>query len=78
MLDSRSICRGRIAQVIGWNSNPKPIYCFNFRTIWREQRSGMDAPPRGEGGFPAPPHKNDQNRGEVTGQNKDPNLNFLQ
>ena len=50
----------------------------------------MDAPPRGEGGvprpaprcgeggFPAPPRKNDQNRGEVAGQNKGPNLNFLQ
>ena len=90
MLDSRSIFRGHIAQVIGWNSNPKLGYCFNFRTIWREQRSGMDAPPRGEGGvprpaprcgeggFPAPPRKNDQNRGEVAGQNKGPNLNFLQ
>ena len=34
----------------------------------------MDAPPRGEGGGspprPAPPRKNDQNRGEVAGQNK--------
>ena len=50
----------------------------------------MDAPPRGEGGFPAPPRtvgkggfpapprKNDQNRREVAGQNKGPNLNFLQ
>ena len=39
---------------------------------------GMDAPSRGEGGAPrpAPPHKNDQNRGEVAGQNKGPNLNF--
>ena len=38
------------------------------------------APPRivGKGGFPAPPCKNDQNRGEVAGQNKYPNLNFLQ
>ena len=54
--------------------------------------AGMDAPPRGEGGaprpaprcgeggvpHPAPSRKNDQNRGEVTGQNKGPNLNFLQ
>ena len=31
-----------------------------------------NTPPRGEGG------KNDQNRGEVAGQNKSPNLNFLQ
>ena len=43
----------------------------------------MDAPPggnppRGEGGFPAPPRKNDQNCGEVAGQNKGPNFNFLQ
>ena len=52
----------------------------------------MDAPPRGEGGFPAPPRtverggvprpdpprKNDQNRMEVAGQNKGPYLNFLQ
>ena len=49
-------------------------------------------PPRGEGGVPrpaprcgeggvprpAPPRKNDQNRGEVAGQNKYQNLNFLQ
>ena len=53
-------------------------------------RSGMDAPSRGEGGvprpaprcgegggFPAPPRKNDQNRGEVAGQNKGSNLNLL-
>ena len=54
--------------------------------------AGMDAPPRGEGGVPrpaphcgeggvprpTPPRKNDQNRGEVAGQNKGPNLNFLQ
>ena len=41
---------------------------------------GMDAPPRGEEGVlrPAPPRKNDQNRGEVAGQNIGPNLNFLQ
>ena len=39
----------------------------------------MHAPPRGEGGFPrpAPSRKNDQNRGEVAGQNKSPNINFL-
>ena len=42
--------------------------------------AGMDALPRGEGGVPrpAPPRKNDQNRGEVAGQNNGPNLNFLQ
>ena len=49
--------------------------------------------PAGKGGFPAPPHavgrgggvphpdpsrKNDQNRGEVAGQKKGPNINFLQ
>ena len=41
---------------------------------------GMDEPPREEGGDPpsAPPRKNDQNRREVAGQNKGPNLNFLQ
>ena len=46
---------------------------------------GMDAPfrgepsPRGRGvPRPAPPHKNDQNRREVAGQIKGPNLNFLQ
>ena len=34
----------------------------------------------GEGGVPrpAPPRKNDQNCREVAGQNKGPNLNFLQ
>ena len=48
-------------------------------------RGGFPAPPRavGMGGFPAPPRpapprKNEQNRGEVAGQNKGPNLNFLQ
>ena len=44
-------------------------------------QAGMDAPPRPAlwgGGFPAPSRKNDQNRGEVAGQNKYPNLNFLQ
>ena len=37
-------------------------------------------PPLWGGGVPrpAPPRKNDQNRGEVAGQNKYPNLNFLQ
>ena len=40
----------------------------------------MDALPRGEGGAPRPDptRKNDQNRGEATGQNKGLNLNFLQ
>ena len=35
-------------------------------------KGGFPAPPRavGRGGFPAPPRKNDQNRGEVAGQNK--------
>ena len=35
-------------------------------------RGGFPAPPRtaGKGGFPAPPRKNDQNHGEVAGQNK--------
>ena len=47
---------------------------------WYAYKPGMDAPPRGEGGVPrpAPPRKNDQNRGEVAGQNIGPNLNFLQ
>ena len=70
-------------------------FCYKGPTskilMWRKT-SGMDAPPRGEGGVPrpaprcgeggvprpAPPRKNDQNRGEVAGQNKYPNLNFLQ
>ena len=57
---------------------------------WAPRPAGN--PPRGEGGVPrpaprcgeggvprpAPPRKNDQNRGEVAGQNKYPNLNFLQ
>ena len=44
--------------------------------VWRE----MDAPPRRKGGFPrpAPSRKNDQNRREVAGQKKGPNINFLQ
>ena len=46
----------------------------------------MDVPPRGEGGVPrpalwggggSPPRKNDQNRGEVVGQNKGPYLNSV-
>ena len=45
-------------------------------------RGGRVPPPRpalwGRGGFPAPPRKNDHYRGEVAGQNKYPNLNFLQ
>ena len=44
--------------------------------------AGMGAPPRGEpsprGGEGSPPRKNDQNRGEVAGQNKGLYLNFLQ
>ena len=44
--------------------------------------AGMDAPPRtvrrGGAPRPDPPRKNDQNRGEVAGQNKGPYLNFLQ
>ena len=43
---------------------------------WTPRPAGN--PPRGEGGVPrpAPPRKNDQNRGEVAGQNKGPNFNF--
>ena len=37
-----------------------------------------DGRPAGKGGFPAPPRKNDQNCGEVAGQNKGLYLNFLQ
>ena len=52
-------------------SNP----AYNFQMLW----SGMDAPPRGEGwGLPIPPRENDQNRGEVAGQNQGPNSSFLQ
>ena len=51
---------------------------------WTPRPAGN--PPRAEEGFPAPhcgegggfPRKNDQNRGEVAGQNKGPNFNFLQ
>ena len=43
-------------------------------------RGEFPAPHCGDGGVPRPdpPRKNDQNRGEVAGQNKGPNLNFLQ
>ena len=45
-------------------------------------RGREGSPPRpalwGGGGVPAPPRKNDQNRGEVAAQNKGSNLNFLQ
>ena len=44
--------------------------------------TGMDAPPVLWGGAgvtrPAPPRKNNQNSGELVGQNKGPHLNFLQ
>ena len=44
--------------------------------------TGMDAPPVlwGGGGVtrPAPPRKNNQNSGELVGQNMGPHLNFLQ
>ena len=48
---------------------------------WAPRPAGRGgSPPRpalwGGGGFPAPPRKNDQNRGEVAGQNECPNLNF--
>ena len=57
---------------------------------WTPRPAGN--PPRGEGGVPRPaphcgeggvphpdpPRKNDQNRGEVAGQNKGLYLNFLQ
>ena len=57
---------------------------------WAPRPAGN--PPRGEGGVPRPaphcgeggvprpdpPRKNDQNRGEVAGQNKGLYLNFLQ
>ena len=41
---------------------------------------GWTPRPAGRGGVPrpAPPRKNDQNRGEVAGQNKGLYLNFLQ
>ena len=62
--------------------------CIHVKFVDSLLASGMDAPPRGEGGFPAPPRtvgkggspprKNDQNRGEIAGQNKGPYLNFLQ
>merc|ERR1711973_435519 len=71
---SRSIFKLTVARGQGWAPRP------------------AGNPPRGEGGVPrpaprcgeggvprpAPPRKNDQNRGEVAGQNKYPNLNFLQ
>ena len=55
----------------------------HFLQGWTPRPAGN--PPRGEGGVPRPaprcsalPRKNDQNCGEVAGQNKGPNLNFLQ
>ena len=65
-------------------------YYARLHQGWAPRPAGN--PPRGEGGVPrpaprcgeggvprpAPPRKNDQNRGEVAGQNKYPNLNFLQ
>ena len=43
-----------------------------------EEGAPCPAPGCGEGGFPTPPRKNDQKRGEVAGLRQDPNLNFLQ
>ena len=37
----------------------------------------LPAPYRAVGGGPAPPRKNDQNHGEVAGENKGPNFKFL-
>ena len=60
----------------------KPIWLFSRdgRPAPRGRGVPRPAPRCGEGGVPrrAPPRKNDQNRGEVAGQNKGPNLNFLQ
>ena len=63
-------------------------HCGYGPEIWRNRedismlcRSGMVAPPRGKGGgspISAPPRKNDQNRGEVAGQNRILILNFFQ
>ena len=58
------------------------------RPRWKVHSSGMDAPPRGDGGVPrparpcgegrflAPQRKNDHNRREVAGQNKGHILKF--
>ena len=61
--------------------------CFVGVGPWVPGRDGRPAP-RGGGGSPprpalwggggSPPRKNDQNRGEVAGQNKGLYLNFLQ
>ena len=61
-------------------SKQKYLYLSLVERKVAEYYPGMDAPPRGEGGAPRPtlPRKNDQNRGEVVGQNKGPYLNFLQ
>ena len=58
-----------------WDSYPKGMNIFQG---WTPCPAGK--PPHREGGVPrrAPPCKNDQNSGEVAGQNKGPNLNFLQ
>ena len=41
------------------NLNNCAFFClqrlFYFKTLWMDKQPGMGAPPRGEGGFPAPP-----------------------
>ena len=63
------------------------IFTFNFFIITRDGRPvprgrggppPRPAPPRAVGRGGSPPRKNDQSCGEVAGQNKGLNLNFLQ
>ena len=42
------------------------------------EKGGLPARPRAVGRGGSPPRKNNQNSGELAGQNKGPNLNFLQ
>ena len=58
-----------------WDSYPKGMNIFQG---WTPCPAGKPPHREGEVPGPAPPCKNDQNSGEVAGQNKGPNLNFLQ
>ena len=85
----RTHCPGHWVE---FQSQTRLLFQFQNYMERAKVRDGRPAP-RGRGGSPprpalwggggsptrpSPPRKNDQNRGDIAGQNKGPNLNFLQ